>query len=128
MTDSSFLGKGIAHTLSFSATGGVTASDGISHVNQSIQQILSTSVGERFMRPDFGSKLRGLLFMGNHDVYRALARQYITQTLTKWEPRLVITNIEFFDETDMHILPIKISYRLISSNVEGNLVYPFSTE
>ena len=123
-----YLGVGMAFPLSFSGTGGITTSEGVEHVNHSLRQILSTNLGERFMRPDFGSRLRGLLFMGNHDVYRALARNYIVSTIEKWEPRLKITEIEFIDSTDRHVLPIRIRYRIISSNVEGNLVYSLSTE
>ena len=64
MTD--FLGIGVQFPFGFTVSGGVAVSDGTppehAHIHESIHQILSTRPGERFMLPEFGSRLPELVF------------------------------------------------------------------
>ncbi|WP_218188097.1 GPW/gp25 family protein [Desulfosarcina cetonica] len=49
----------------------------------------------------------------------------------RWEKRVVVTGVSFDDSPqniDRNLLPVHISYRVIQSQVEGNLVYPFYRE
>jgi len=130
-----FLGRGIKHPFRFGATGGVAVSEGAgpqhAHIHESIWQILSTRPGERFFLPEFGSRLPELVFQQNDIVFRALARQYIIDAIRRWEKRLVIESVEFGDDplvTDRNMALIKLSYRIIRTQVRGNLVYPFARE
>ena len=50
---------------------------------------------------------------------------------TAKEPMVVITGVSFDDSPankDRNLLPVRIAYRVIQSQVEGNLVYPFYRE
>ncbi len=131
-----FLGKGLKFPVQIQQrTGSLQVSSGSSsghdHIHEAIIQILSTRPGERFMRPEFGSKLKDLVFEPNDQVLKGLIRHYIVAALKRWEKRVIITDISFGDSalnTDRHLLPVKISYRIIRSQVEGNLVYPFYRE
>ena len=49
-----------------------STSDDHEHIKESIRQILGTRIGERFMRPDFGSRLHELVFEGNDAVLRGI--------------------------------------------------------
>ena len=131
-----FLGQGLKFPLQFSErTGGLQVSSGSAsgheHIHESIIQILSTRPGERFMEPEFGSKLKDLVFESNDQVLQGLIRHHVITALKRWEKRIIITDISFGDtavNTDRHLLPVKISYRIIQSQQEGNLVYPFHRE
>lgn len=62
--------------------------DGIAHLRQSISDILTTPIGSRVMRRDYGSSLFKLIDApvnrnGIMDIIAATA-----QALAKWEPRL----------------------------------------
>ena len=136
MSDYDFLGKGIAFPLRFGeTTGAVIGSEGLppeyAHIRESIRQILSTRPGERFFRPAFGSRLQELVFQQNDVVLKALLKQYVVDAIGRWERRVRITQVEFGHsplETDRNRFVIKITYQVIGSQVEGNLVYPFTKE
>ena len=130
-----FLGKGTKHLFEFVAAGGVAVSEGAgpehAHIHESIWQILSTRPGERFYLPEFGSRLPELVFQPNDTVFRALARQYIVDAIKRWEKRVVIEGVEFSEDplvTDRNMALIKLTYRIINTQVRGNLVYPFARE
>jgi hypothetical protein len=130
-----FLGKGTRHPFGFTASGGVGVSEGAgpqhAHIHESIEQILSTRPGERFMLPEFGSRLPELVFQPNDVIFRALARQFIVDAIRRWEKRVAIEQVEFSEDpsvTDRNIALIKLTYRIIRSQVRGNLVYPFVRE
>ena len=130
-----FLGKGTKYPLRFGAAGGVAVSEGAgpehAHIHESIWQILSTRPGERFFLPEFGSRLPELVFQQNDVVFKALARQFIIDAIRRWEKRVVIEGVEFSDDplvTDRNVALIRLDYRIIRTQVRGNLVYPFVRE
>lgn len=124
-----FLGSGIKFPFQFDQhTGGIAESSTHDHIHESIFQILGTNIGERFMRPDFGSKLDRLIFEKNDHVLRGLIRHYVIDAIRKWEKRVIITDVAFDDSPqykDQNMLPVQISYRVIQTQMQGNLVYPF---
>ena len=101
------------------------------HIHESIIQILGTSPGERLMRPEFGSRLKSLVFEAHDEVLKGLIRHYIVEAIKRWDKRVIVTAVTFdqsAQEIDRHVLPVRISYRVVQTQVEGNLVYPFHRE
>ena len=131
-----FLGRGLRFPFRFGRhSGGAQVSAATStdheHIHESIVQILGTSPGERFLRPEFGSRLKDLVFEANDDVLKELIRHYVIDAIHRWDKRVRITHVSFDEsphQIDRHVVPIHISYRVIQSQVEGNLVYPFYRE
>jgi phage baseplate assembly protein W len=131
-----FLGRGLKFPFRFHRRSGgtevsVATSQEHAHIQESILQILGTRPGERFLRPEFGSKLKDLVFEPNDTVLRGLVRHYVIDAIKRWEKRVIVTNVSFDDapaNTDRNVLLVRISYRLIQGQVEGNLVYPFYRE
>ena len=127
-----FLGRGIRFPLRFSdRTGGTEESSEHDRIRESILQILETRPGERFMRPEFGSRVKDLVFEQNDAVLKGLLRFRITDAIKRWEKRVVVTNVSFDESsqaTDANRLLVRITYRVIQSQVEGNLVWPFTRE
>lgn len=131
-----FLGKGLKYPFQFqSVSGGTEVSAATTreheHIRESILQILGTRQGERFMNPEFGSRLNDLVFEQNDEVLKGLIRHYVVDAIRRWEKRVVITGVTFDDaqeNIDLNLLLAHISYRLIQSQVDGNLVYPFCRE
>ena len=74
--------------------------DGIAHLRQSIRDILTTPVGTRVMRRDYGSGLFDLID-GPLDGER-IARIYAATAaaLRKWEPRLRLSRVRVEGLTD----------------------------
>ena len=95
-------------------------------VRQSIEIVLSTAKGERVMRPDFGCRLRDLVFAPNDGATRASAEFEVREALQMWEPRIEVLEVtaQAAGERD-EILLIDIAFRVRSTDNRFNLVYPF---
>jgi len=135
MSDRDFLGVGATFPFRFDGAGAVAVSDGDApdhdKIKESIRHILSTRPGERFFLPGFGSRLHELVFQQNDVVLKALARQYIVDAVKRWEKRVKVTKVEFSEDPEtieQNRFLIRITYQVIGSQVEGNLVYPFARE
>jgi len=129
-----FLGKGLKFPFTFQRSSGgaqistATSSDH-AHIHESIRQILGTKKGERFMRPEFGTRLHELIFEQNDRLLYGLIRHEVMEALDEWEPRVIVSEVIVgSDSSDDHLVLVDIRYRLISSQVQGNLVYPFYRE
>lgn len=85
---------------------------GINHLRQSLSEILTTPIGTRVMRRDFGSRLYELVDapMNNAtllDLYSATA-----EALVRWEPRFRLTRIQVSEARPGHVtLRLQGEYR-----------------
>jgi phage baseplate assembly protein W len=95
-------------------------------IEQSILIILGTAQGERVMRPDFGSRLRELVFAPLNSSTKSLAARYVIDALTTWEPRIDVLSVRAESRPGLEaVLDIDIEYRVRATNSRFNLVYPF---
>jgi len=128
-----FLGKGLKYPFRFQSDSGgtqvsATTSREHEHIRESILQILGTCPGERFMNPEFGSRLNDLVFEQDDEVIKGLIRYYVIDAVKRWEKRIVLSSISFNQsqqDSNSNVIQLNISYRVINSQVEDNLVYPF---
>ena len=125
------LGQGCKFPFQFGKLTGATVTSTATsrdqqHIHESIRQILGTPRGARFLLPEFGSRLHELLFEGNDAILRGLVRHEVTDVLMRWEPRLIVEDVQVV--SDEHAVVVTIQYRLIASQVSGNYVYPFYRE
>lgn len=72
---------------------GKTITDQAEHVRQSIGDILTTPVGTRTMRRDYGSIVPDLIDQPLNDRTRLRLFAATAAALMRWEPRFKITNI-----------------------------------
>lgn len=92
---------------------------GIDHVRQSIRDILSTPMGTRVMRRDYGSELPELIDQPMHraTLLRLAAASYLA--LMRWEPRLKVTRIAVLPDTAQHgrlTIDLQGSYAMSDGN------------
>lgn len=66
---------------------------GISHVRQSVADILTTPLGTRLQRRNYGSLLPNLIDQPDNAHTRLRCYAAIASALMKWEPRLRITRV-----------------------------------
>jgi uncharacterized protein len=119
------LGRGFAFPLQINTVGGIRESMLAQKVEESILIILGTQHGERVMRPTFGCNLRSLVFAPNNAATASLARFYVEEGLTTWEPRIVLDEVRAENDNRNGRLLISIDYRIKSTYESRNLVYPF---
>ena len=79
-------------------------------VSQSIKSLLLTRRGERPFQPDLGSGLQDLLFEPMDYGTSALIKKEITETLNRYEPRVIITNLNCFPDFDNNGYEVELEY------------------
>lgn len=120
-----FLGKGFAYPLQIHPRGGIKESRQEQKIRESILTILGTQHGERIMRPIFGCNLKSLVFSPNNIATANLARHYVEEGLTTWEPRIILDEVIIDNDNQNGRLMIHIHYKIKSTYEPQNLVYPF---
>src|SRR5690625_3845843 len=78
---------------------GMSAKDGgklqgLGHIEQSIQQILTTPIGSRVMRRDFGSLIPELIDHPLNDEIRLLIFAATATAIARWEPRFRLSRAD----------------------------------
>jgi len=95
---------------------------GIEAINSSIQNIIGTTIGERWGLPQFGSRLKYLMFeLINEDTAGQIFRELIT-VIETWETRLIVVPEEssVIGYPDENLYQVAIIYRLRDSNIRGS--------
>jgi len=91
-------------------------------VRQSIRVILSTRPGEQLMRPEFGAGLDRLLHAPNNLATRRQIRDWVMDSLGRWERRILLDRVEVFEVPEQPSdLRLEIAYRLARSGTPGAL-------
>lgn len=121
-----FLGNGWAFPLQITPQGQIAESCDQQGIEESIYIILSTSKGERIMRPDFGCGIHDFTFGALNSATIVLVEQSIREALTIWEPRIEVESVEVSSQF-LHLgqLTITVSYKIRRTNNRYNYVYPF---
>jgi phage baseplate assembly protein W len=120
-------GSGLGFPLRAGTLGLVQAA-GPDKVRESIRLILGTQYGERVMRPRFGCNLKTLAFAPVNATTANLARYYVEEGLTRWEPRIELVDVTVTGDNQAATLLIDITYRLRATQDVDHLVHPFSLE
>jgi len=121
-----FLGKGFTFPLQIDSSGGVSLNTYEENIESSLNIIIGTRPGERVMRPDFGCRIHELVFQPNNNATATLAAFYVREAIRKWEPRVENVRVTAFPDTQKdNVLVINLSYRVIRTNNQRNMVYPF---
>jgi phage baseplate assembly protein W len=128
MTDD-ILGRGLAFPLRVDPQRRLAMSAGEQRIRESIVTILGTEQGERLMRPDFGSRLRTLIFEPNNPATANLARFYIEDALARWEPRIEQVQVVVDPPSEGGAaLNLRILYRIKATGANQSLEFTLPLE
>jgi phage baseplate assembly protein W len=122
-----FLGSGLKFPLEIDRqTGAFMSASGEEKIRAAVLTILSTTLGERVMRPDFGSELHNQVFASlNAATLGALAFS-VRKALIAWEPRIKVQDVQVSDvQAAEGVVSISIDYTVRATDTRFNLVYPF---
>ena len=126
-TGKEFLGRGWSFPIYISPDQGqVSAVAYEEDIKQSIYLILSTSKGERLMRPDFGCGIHDLVFDAITVSLITDVQNSVTQALREYEARIDVLKVDVdASRAAEGQLIINLDYRNRTTNQRDNLVYPF---
>lgn len=122
-----WLGRGWAYPVTFDPVKGTVAeSEYEADIRQAIIIILSTSRGERVMRPDFGCGIYDLVFDVVDTALLTRIDSEVRESMIKFEARIDLTSLDVNprDALDGKLL-IEMEYRIRRTNQSRNLVFPF---
>ena len=123
---SNFLGTGWSFPPRPDGRGGMALVSDAEKIEQSIRIILSTPIGQRVMRPTFGSRLHELVFAPLNPETLGLAELYVEEALTFWEPRIEVLEVTArSDPNQPSLLLLGVDYRIKATHDQRSLVYPF---
>lgn len=121
-----FIGQGWRFPVKPDAQGRLNWVSGDEEIRQSIWLIMTTSPGERQMRPEFGCGIHDLVFDANTAALHGLVQANVQSALLRWEPRIDVVNVRVEAPPDQrNLLLIHVDYRIRANNAFFNLVYPF---
>lgn len=128
-TDRSFLGRGWSFPPTFSKTAKelVMTSDE-EDIKKSLEILLSTTIGERFLQPLYGCNLEPFVFEPMNATTTTEIRLTVKNAIELYEPRLKLLAVKLDTALLMEgRVDIVVEYQIITTNTRHNLVYPFYT-
>ncbi|MCS4261088.1 phage baseplate assembly protein W [Pseudomonas sp. BIGb0176] len=90
---------------------------GLEHVRQSIEDILTTPLGSRRMRPEYGSDLRRYVDLPVTGGWKSAVQAEVARALLRWEPRLKLERVQV-----VAVVGGQISFQLIGQYLGDSAV------
>lgn len=122
-----FIGSGWKFPIEFKkSTAAVTMLSGEESIQNSLDVLFATNMGERIMHPDYGSELDSFVFDNVNKSIITYMQAVISDAILFNEPRIVLNNVEIEPMPgDPAYLEIKVDYTISATNNRYNYVYPF---
>lgn len=106
------------------APGHLEMVEGDASIRQAILLLLSTTPGERVMRPEYGCELQKVLFAPNDASTAGLAMHYVRKAVRRWEPRVDVVRVDAAANPERpEQLDIILEYRVRASQRTESLRY-----
>ncbi len=95
-------------------------------IQQSLEILLSTKLGERLMNPRYGCDIYTYLFesISNSRVHQII--EMIKTAVLRFEPRIKLLKVHL-DESDYldGVIKVNLDYKIPTTNTRFNLVFPY---
>jgi len=126
----SFLGTGWAFPPEFdNETGTVALVNEEEDIKQSLNILLSTSLGERVMQPGYGCNLNDYLFEPLNSTVIGYIKDLVENAILLYEPRIIAGNIEVTPNDSIDLIEgrftISVEYTIPETNSRFNFVYDY---
>ncbi len=123
----SFLGTGWSFPPEFSKERmAVTMVSDEEDIRQSLEILLTTRLGERVMRPDYGGDLTDMVFEPLNVTTQTYIRTLVENAVLYHEPRIIVNDVSMaMDSGNEGVVLIIIDFTVSSTNTRRNYVYPF---
>ncbi len=124
--ETDFLGRGWTFPPSFNqGTNGADLVSKEEDIEQSLEILLSTSLGERFLQPTYGCNLHDYLFESLDDSMKSFLEDLIRTAILLHEPRIKLERIEMQHRSAEGLILFEIHYWIRTTNTRTNYVHPF---
>ena len=86
-------------------------------IARAVRNIVSTSPGEKFFDPDFGSSVSEILFENVDDITAVSIQDEIRNCLNNYEPRVDLVNVDVNPNFDENQFDVKITYKIVGIDI-----------
>lgn len=129
-TINSFLGTGWAFPPTFDyETGSVEMVSDYADIKESLDILLSTSLGERVMQPRYGCELNDYLFEPLSSTVIGYIKDRVKTSILLFEPRIIAEKIEVTADDSFDLIEgrftINVEYTIPGTNSRFNYVYDY---
>jgi phage baseplate assembly protein W len=107
-------------------TGGIAWAQGSDKIRQNVRAILGTRYGERPLLRDFGTKVYALVHDPNDAVLADLLKNQVQESLLRFEPRILITDVQIEQDTDGGQIRLRLQYTLMTEPGSNEMLIPLS--
>jgi uncharacterized protein len=126
----SFLGTGWSFPPTFNHdTGQVETVSDLDDIRESLNILLSTSLGERVMQPDYGCNLNDYMFDSLNNDLIGLIKHHVENAILFYEPRIIAENVDVTapDSNDLieGKFTITVEYTIPETNSRYNYVFDY---
>ena len=126
----SFLGTGWAFPPEFDKDAGtVEMVSDYKDIEQSLNILLSTSLGERVMQPDYGCNLNDYMFESLSSTLIGIIKHHVENAILYYEPRIVAENVDVTAADSFDLIEgkfsISVEYSIPQTNSRFNYVYDY---
>lgn len=98
----------------------------LEHIRQSIADILTTRIGSRVMRREYGSQLVDLIDQPGNPATRLLAYAAIAMAVMRWEPRVRLSRVQLSGASMAGQFELTLDATVIDSNEQQSISIPLS--
>jgi phage baseplate assembly protein W len=125
--DKAYLGTGWGFPPTFYPNSGdVRLVSAEEDIRESLQILLSTSLGERVMQPTYGCNMEDLLFEPLTPTVASSVKERIRSAILYHEPRIRLDRLDLaLDQQIQGIALLTVDYTILSTNSRFSIVYPF---
>ena len=122
-----YLGRGWSFPPTFSrARGGVEMLEDEADIASSLEILLTTSLGERTMLPQYGCNLDELVFESLDTRMKTLMADKVETAILYFESRIEVEQVVLDDSRQLEgVILIEVAYRVKATNSRFNFVFPF---
>lgn len=118
------LGTGLSFPYELES-GRLETAEGVASVEAAMRMLFNTTIGDRFMLPEYGSKLPHLLFEPCDEQTAARAQVYVLEAIERWITRIRAASVRAEAMPEMDAIRIQVDYQLITDPSPRTFVYPF---
>ena len=126
----SFLGTGWSFPPTFDFdTGQVEMVSDLDDIRESLDILLSTSLGERVMQPDYGCNLDDYMFESLNNSLIGLIKHHVENAILFYEPRIIAEKVDVTAADSADLIEgkftITVEYTIPETNSRYNYVFDY---
>ena len=86
-------------------------------IARAVRNIVSTSPGEKFFDPDFGSSISEILFENVDDITAVSIQDEIKSSIINFEPRVNLLNTKVVPNPELNEMNVTIEYEIVGIDI-----------